>query len=164
MGSGKSSIGRAVAELLGFQFVDTDELIEARAKLRISEIFEQQGEVAFRRLETETLTELERSQGMVIATGGGLPTNPANLESLRSHSLIVCLWASPEKIYERVKTQTHRPLLNVADPLERIRKLLEERKPTYKSADVMVSSESRTIREVAQHVVAQFHLARKEGA
>ena len=164
MGSGKSSIGRATADLMRFQFVDTDELIETRAKKRITEIFAQDGETAFRQWESKIVSELEQAQGLIISTGGGLPTHQPNLDSLKQHSLVVCLWASPEKIYERVKTQTHRPLLHVADPLDRIRTLLAERKPAYKQADVLVISEGRTVREVAQQLAAQFHLASKTGA
>ncbi len=161
MGSGKTSVGRALAELLGFRFVDTDELIEGRAGRRIAEIFAQDGEPAFRRLESEAVSELAGTQGLVIATGGGLPTNQANLDSLKAHALVVCLWATPEKILERVRSQSHRPLLNVPDPLGRIRELLEARTPFYRQADVLVTTEGRPIREVAQQVATQFQMARR---
>lgn len=164
MGSGKTSVGRALAEVLGFRFVDTDDLIEARAHKRITEIFEQDGEPAFRKLEGEIVSELEHQDGLMIATGGGLPIHPSNLESLKTHALIVCLWASPEKILQRVGNHSHRPLLNVPDPLTRIQALLEERTPFYKQADVLISTEDRPVREVAQHVATQFHLARKAGS
>ncbi len=159
MGSGKTSVGRALAELLGFRFVDTDELVEARVKKRITEIFEQEGEPAFRALEGAVVRELADAQGLVISTGGGLPTNPSNLDSLKSHALVVCLWASPEKIFERVGNQSHRPLLNVPNPLDRIRQLLELRTPFYKRADVLISAEGRPVREVAQQVATQYHMA-----
>lgn len=161
MGSGKTSVGRAVADLLGFRFVDTDELIEARTHKRITEIFEKEGEPAFRKLEGEVVTELADSRGLVISTGGGLPTNPVNLDNLKSHAMVVCLWASPEKLFERVRSQSHRPLLNVPDPLARIRELLRERTPCYKRADVLVTTEGRPVREVAQLVASQFNTARK---
>lgn len=164
MGCGKTSVGRAAAELLDFEFVDTDELIEARNGKRIAQIFEQEGEAAFRKLEEQIVRELADSRRLIIATGGGLPTHQPNLDSLKQHALVVCLWASPEKIYERVKSQSHRPLLNVPDPPARIRELLEQRMPFYKQADVMVSSDGRTIREVAQQLANQFHLARKSAA
>ena len=90
---------------------------------------------------------------------GGLPANPENLASLKTHSLIVCLWASPEKIWERVRNQTHRPLLNDADPLGKIRQLLEAREPYYRQADVLINTEMRSLREVAQQVLHQFHMA-----
>lgn len=161
MGCGKSTVGRALAELLEFDFVDTDELVEARTQKRIADIFEQQGEAAFRKLETETLQDLEQRDSILISTGGGLPTQEGNLDRLKQHSLVVCLWASPERIYERVKTQTHRPLLHVPDPLQRIQDLLAERTPFYRMADVLISTDGRPIREVVQQVATQFRLAQK---
>lgn len=159
MGTGKSSVGRLVADALRFTFLDTDTVIEARAGKPITEIFAQDGEPAFRQMEAKLVEELARRERTVIATGGGLPVNPANMASLKTHALVVCLWASPEKIYERVKHQTHRPLLNVPDPLERIRSLLAAREPFYRQADVLINTEMRTLREVAQQVIHQFRLA-----
>jgi shikimate kinase len=160
MGTGKTTVGRALAELLEFKFVDTDELIEARTHKRISDIFEQDGEPAFRELEAQVVEELARGRGQMISTGGGLPTTQSNLDSLKSHALVVCLWASAEKVFERVKHQSHRPLLNTPDPLKSIRELLEQRTPYYKQADVLVGTEGRPVREVAQQVATQFHMAR----
>ena len=159
MGTGKSSVGRLVAEQLRFEFLDTDELIEARANKSITEIFAQNGEPAFRKLEHQLVADLATRTRTVIATGGGLPVNPANLESLKQHALVICLWASPEKIYERVHTQTHRPLLREPDPQTKIRTLLAARSPAYRQADVLLNSEFRSLREVAQQVVNQFSLA-----
>jgi len=159
MGTGKSSVGRLVAEQLRFDFLDTDELIETRAGQSITEIFAQNGEPAFRELEHRLVRELAARTRSVIATGGGLPVNPANLVSLKQHALVVCLWASPERIFERVHSQTHRPLLHEPDPRAKIRALLTSRETTYRQADVLVNSEFRSIREVAQQVVHQFRLA-----
>jgi len=160
MGSGKSSVGRMAAELLEFQFLDTDHEIEERAGKRISAIFEQDGEPVFREWERRICEMIEDRSGLVIATGGGLPINEANLQSLKRHSLVVCLWASPETILERVSGHSHRPLLNDPNPRERIRSLLAQREPHYRQADVLVSTEMRSTREVAQHVLLQFHTAR----
>src|SRR5262245_12739718 len=110
MGTGKSSVGRFVASQLHFKFVDTDDLIEARASRRISEIFAQAGESAFRSIEAEVVEELKHAQQTVTATGGGLVANEAHLESLKRHALVVCLWASPQAIWDRVHNQSHRPL------------------------------------------------------
>ena len=101
-----------------------------------------------------------RVERTVISTGGGLPAKAENLTSLKRHSLVVCLWASAEVIWERVKHQTHRPLLRSADPLETIRKLLVDRGPFYKQADVLVHTEQRPAKEVAQHVLHQFYAVR----
>ena len=159
MGTGKSSVGRLVAEQLQFEFLDTDNLIEIRAGKAISEIFAQNGETTFRELECNLVKELASRTQTVISTGGGLPVNPENLQSLKQHALVVCLWSSPEKILERVREQSHRPLLQSPDPLAKIRSLLTVREPSYKQADVLLNSEFRSIREVAQQVILQFRLA-----
>jgi shikimate kinase len=162
MGTGKSTVGRFVAGTLHFTFLDTDDVIVARAGKAISDIFEQNGEQVFRDFERRIVEELTRRKQTVIATGGGLPANPANLASLKTHSLVVCLWASPEKIYERVRHQSHRPLLKEGDPLAKIRELLAVREPYYRQADVLVNTEMRSLREVALQVVHQFHMAQNE--
>lgn len=160
MGTGKSSVGQIVAGQLHFTFLDTDHVIESRAGKTISEIFAQQGEPTFREFERKIVGELSGRTKTVISTGGGLPANPENLASLKMHSLVVCLWASPEKIWERVRSQNHRPLLHEADPLAKIKRLLNEREPFYRQADVLLNTELRSVKDVAQQVVHQFHLAR----
>lgn len=159
MGTGKSTVGRLAAEQLKFDFLDTDALIEQRSGRKITEIFAQSGETAFRQLEAQLVAELATHSRTIISTGGGLPTNPANLVSLKSHSLVICLWASPERIYERVRDQSHRPLLHDPDPLGKIRSLLATRENFYKQADVLINSDLRSAREVAQQVINQFRLA-----
>lgn len=159
MGTGKTTVGHMVAAQLHFDFVDTDHLIEARSGLAISEIFAQQGESAFRVLEGSVIDELARRQGTVFATGGGVGANPTHLASLKTHSLVICLWASAEVICERVQHQTHRPLLQVSAPLEHVRRLLAEREPIYRQADVLINTGSRQLREVAAQVIHQYHTA-----
>ena len=156
MGSGKSTVGRLVAQDLDFQFVDTDSLIEEKAGIPITEIFSTEGEQAFRQLERETILELAKEEKRVIATGGGAIMDPENLASLKSHALVVCLWANAESIHERTKHQTHRPLLQGEDPLGAIRAMLAEREPVYKQADVIVNTELRSQREVIAQVRHQF--------
>ena len=159
MGTGKTSVGRLVAEILRFEFLDTDELIQARAGRTIAEIFEQDGEPAFRALERQVVLELVNRKRNVISTGGGLPTNADNLAALKTNALVICLWASPEKIWERVRYQSHRPLLHHPDPQQRIRELLAAREPHYNNADVLVNTDLRSAREVAQQIVLQFKIA-----
>jgi shikimate kinase len=158
MGAGKSSVGRLAAEQLHFDYLDTDEVIQSRAGRTITEIFATDGEPAFRKMESDLVAELAARTKTVIATGGGLPVNPQNLLNLKKFALVICLWASPEKIWERVKNQTHRPLLHDPDPQKKIRDLLAAREPFYKQADVLLNTDLRAVREVAQQVVHQFRL------
>jgi shikimate kinase len=162
MGTGKTSVGRLVADQLRFDYLDTDELIQSRTGRTITDIFAKDGEPAFRELEQQVTGELSTRARTLIATGGGLPTRPANLDSLKKHALVVCLWASPEKIWERVKNQTHRPLLHGPEPQKKIRDLLAEREQFYRQADVLINTDIRSVREVAQQVVHQFKLAQSE--
>ncbi len=159
MGTGKTSAGRLVADQLHFEFLDTDELIQTRTGRTIADIFATSGEPAFRELERDVVRELASRAKTVISTGGGLPANPENLASLKAHALVVCLCASPERIWERVRNQSHRPLLHDPDPQRKIRELLELRAPFYRQADVLINTDLRSAREVAQQIVLQFKLA-----
>ena len=159
MGVGKSSVGRMAAAELQFEFVDTDELIESRTGVKITEIFARFGEPAFRKFESDLVAEMADWSGRVISTGGGLVVNPTNLASLKTHSLVACLWATPETIYQRTKHQSHRPLLQDPDPLAKIRALLATREAAYKSCDVLVNTEQRSIKEIAAHVLHNFRAA-----
>lgn len=156
MGTGKTTVGQCVAQQLDFEFLDTDHLIESRARKRIADIFAQDGEAAFRALERQVVADLAQRERVVVATGGGLGADPENLASLRRHALIVCLWATPEVIWQRVSRHAHRPLLQVPDPQARIRELLAARAPVYKEADVLVYSGTRQSHEVAQQVMQHF--------
>jgi shikimate kinase len=159
MGTGKTSAGRLVAEILHFEFLDTDELIQAKTGRTIADIFANNGEPAFRALERDVVGDLAGRTKTVISTGGGLPVNAENLASLKNHALIVWLCASPDRIWERVRNQTHRPLLHDPDPQQKIRELLKQREPFYRQADVYINTDLRSAREVAQQIVLQFKLA-----
>lgn len=161
MGTGKSVVGRLAAEALQFDFVDTDEMIVAQSGMSVEDIFKTQGEPAFRRLEHGVVAALAGRQRTVIATGGGLIIDPDNFASLKTHALVVCLWASPEIIWERVREQTHRPLLQTEDPLGKIRELIARRDPLYRQADVLIQTNNRPPKEVAQQVLLQFQLAQQ---
>jgi len=133
MGTGKTTVGRLVAEKLGREFVDTDLVIEERHG-PIHEIFERQGESEFRDIERALAQELGRRNGLVIATGGRMLLDPENVKELSKNGRIFCLVASPEEIYDRVTRDTsrvNRPLLEVGDPKQRIVELLGERGPDY---------------------------------
>ncbi len=157
MGTGKSTVGHHVADDLRFTFLDTDDLLEKRADKSIARIFAEDGEPVFRQLESDLVRDLETKTNCVIATGGGLIVNPANLASLKKHALVICLWASPEAIWQRTRHQSHRPLLNGPDPLQTIRTLLAAREPYYRQADVLVNTEYRGLREVTHQIIHHFH-------
>ena len=159
MGTGKTSVGKIVADQLHFEFLDTDEMIHQRTGRTIADIFARDGEPAFRQMERQVVGDLSARKKTVISTGGGLPADPENLALLKSHALVVCLWSSPEKIWERVGHQSHRPLLHDPDPQKKIRDLLASREPFYKQADVLINTDIRALREVAQQVALQFKLA-----
>ncbi len=162
MGVGKSSVGRLAADQLRFEFVDTDALVEARAGKSVSRIFAEDGEPAFRVSEREVVRQLEQRRGVVVAAGGGLAADLANLASLRTHAFVVCLWASAETLWNRVRHQQHRPLLQTPEPQARIRQLLAEREPFYRQADLLVNTERRSARDIAQLVVHHFRAVRPE--
>jgi shikimate kinase len=161
MGTGKSSVGHVLSGMLDFQMVDTDALIEGRAGQPITEIFRTMGEARFREYEREMVEELSRMQRVVIATGGGLGANPHHLALLKTHALVACLWASPEMIWQRVRHQAHRPLLEGPDPFGRIQRLLTERAPVYRQADLLINTELRSVREVAHQIAHHFGLSRE---
>ncbi len=133
MGTGKTTLGLLLAEKIGYQFVDTDALIEQQAGQTIAELFQTKGEAAFRKLESELVEELAQKEGLVIATGGGLVLDPKNVAILSESGQIICLTASPEEILARVsKQQDVRPLLQEEDPQAKIIELLQQRDSTYR--------------------------------
>ena len=132
MGCGKTAVGRIVAKVAGFEFLDTDQFIEEHVGKSIPRIFEEHGEETFRRYEREVVMRLAERENTVIATGGGLLVDAENMDTMKQYAMVFCLWASPESIWRRVKGQSHRPLLNTDNPKQRIIDLLEERKPAYR--------------------------------
>jgi shikimate kinase len=162
MGAGKSSVGRAVAEQLHFEFVDTDEMIESRTGKSITQIFAADGEAHFRELEEKIVEQLQNATGRVISTGGGLPTRQSNIDSLKTHALVVALCVSPERIWDRVRHQSHRPLLQTPDPKAKIIEMLAARAPFYRQADVLLNTDNRSMRQVVQQVVQHFQQATKK--
>lgn len=159
IGSGKSSVGKMVAARLHFDFLDADEFIEAHVGKSITRIFAEDGEPAFREYERQVVEHLKGLENTVISTGGGLPANEKNLAGLKSHALVVYLWATPQKVWQRVRRQQHRPLLQGPDPLAKIQQLLTAREPFYRQADVLVNTERRSVAEVARHIIHEFRAA-----
>ncbi|MEC8973037.1 MAG: shikimate kinase [Verrucomicrobiota bacterium] len=156
MGCGKTAVGRVVALVAGFEFLDTDQFIEEHVGMSIPRIFEEHGEETFRRYEREVVARLAEREETVIATGGGLLVDAGNMATMKQYAMVFCLWASPESIWRRVKGQSHRPLLNTDDPKQRIIDLLEERKPAYSRSDMLINTEYRSAKDVAHLILGQF--------
>jgi shikimate kinase len=142
MGTGKTVVGKLLAQKLGKEFIELDALIEKRAGKSIPEIFRQDGEMKFRELEIEATRGVADRKNAVIACGGGIVLNNINIDRLRQECVIVCLTASPSTIFKRTSTDKDgRPLLVVADRLRQIRELLKFRRPFYKrAADIIVNT------------------------
>jgi len=158
MGSGKSSVGRALAELLGWPFVDSDACIERDAGLSVAQIFEREGEAGFRRRERETLGSLP-ARGSVIALGGGAVEAPENREILRGKGNLVWLDARPETLVARIGADAGRPLLSGLDTparIERLRELSTRRAPAYASAELRVETDQRSVAEVCRVILERF--------
>ena len=152
MGTGKTSVGRRLASQLRMRYVDTDDIIERDTGRRITNIFEEDGEPAFRDLESEAVRKASQLYNHVISTGGGVVLRETNMEALKQNGIIFCLTATPEEIYRRVRHQTHRPLLQTPDALAKIRSMLEERDPHYAEADYMVRTTRRSFREIIGYI------------
>ena len=135
MGCGKTTVGKSLAKLESAIFLDTDERIEEKQGRSISEIFASDSEKGFRDMETAYLKDLIRlrREGMIVSTGGGMPVRMENRELLRELGFVVYLKAEPETVYERVKDDTKRPLLQCEDPLAKIRDMMEQRREAYES-------------------------------
>ncbi|MEM9018876.1 MAG: shikimate kinase, partial [Verrucomicrobiota bacterium] len=159
MGTGKTTIGKQVAKSLGLEFVDTDALIARKAGKSIPDIFEEDGEKVFRRFETEVLRECVGKTDQVISTGGGIVTQPENSPLLEEGGYVVWLRAEAETIFERVRRNKHRPLLQVDDPLGTIRGLLEIRDPLYEQAqNLSIRTDELTMDETCYGVTETARL------
>tara|TARA_B100000579_G_scaffold100206_1_gene79695 strand:- start:1149 stop:1688 length:540 start_codon:yes stop_codon:yes gene_type:complete len=159
MGCGKTAVGRVVSKVSGFEFLDTDQFIEDHVGMSIPRIFEEQGEDSFRQYEREVVAILANQKNTVIATGGGLLVDRSNMDAMKQYSMVFCLWASSESIWRRVKDKSHRPLLQTENPKKRIIDLMEQRKSAYSQADMLVNTEYRSAKEVAQLILSQFSKA-----
>ncbi|MEO6873776.1 MAG: shikimate kinase [Opitutaceae bacterium] len=161
MGTGKSTVGRAVAQRLGFQALDSDHEIERVVGKPIPEIFASEGEPAFRAREREFVQHGHPASRTLVACGGGLIIQPGMLELLKARGVVICLHASIETILERTARNSNRPLLNVEKPEERVRALYAEREPVYKRAGAVILTDSRPLSDIVAHVVRTW---RREAA
>ncbi len=159
-GSGKSTIGRQLARRLGVPFVDSDQVIEARLGCAIRQYFEQQGEDAFRDVEQAVLDDLSQHHHGVLSTGGGSVLREVNRRHLHERGHVIYLRTSPEDVYRRLRHDTVRPLLQVEDPLSRLRSLYEARDPLYREAAHFVLDTGRpSVANLVNKLVMQLELS-----
>lgn len=159
-GSGKSTVGRQLARRLGSAFVDTDHLIEQRIGCPIRAFFEREGEDRFRDIEESVIDELTQLSGGVLATGGGAVLRPANRAHLHDRCQVVYLHSAPDDVFRRLRHDTQRPLLQVADPLARLRDLYAARDPLYReTAHFVIETGRPSVPTLANMIVMQLELA-----
>ena len=153
MGSGKTSTGRPLAERLGYGFVDADAVIEQAAGCSIPEIFERDGEAGFRSLESQVLSAISQRHSLVVATGGGVVTQPENWGLLHS-GIVIWLDVVPDQLLHRLNADsTVRPLLQTTDPEAALNALWNERRPLYSEADLTVVINDETPEAVADGIL-----------
>jgi len=156
MGAGKSEVGEQLADQLGYEFIDTDTLVEEKAGKSISEIFADKGEDEFRRIEAEIITGLSGQESAVVSVGGGAPVNESNLSILASLGTSVYLKASAQELYQRIKNDKRRPLMRVDNPRQQVATLLREREPIYLRADITVDTEELSVDEVVDYLIDEL--------
>lgn len=159
MGSGKSTVGRQLSRRLGYAFIDTDSKIEEKEGISIKEMFATRGEEYFRECETGFLQELilEHAEDVLISTGGGMPMRAQNAILMQSLGTVIYLKASAQTIYQRVKHDTSRPLLQCENPLQRIQHMLEERGPKYEVAsDFIIEVDGKDIAQLVNEIVEKL--------
>jgi len=162
MGAGKTTVGRLLAQQLGYRFFDTDVLIEQVAGKMINEIFADSGEDTFRQLEAQVLSELSAYTNLTIATGGGIVLRRLNWSYLH-HGLVVWLDAPVEVLIDRLQNDSTRPLLQNPDPARSLQQLLDQRRSLYAEADLHISvNASDTPEQLASRVLAEIPTVLKE--
>ncbi|MFP3915059.1 MAG: shikimate kinase [Actinomycetota bacterium] len=159
MGSGKSTVGSRVAERLGLDFVDTDDLVTSVTESTISDLWSARGEETFRRLERQMIASAAAGEPVVVATGGGVVLETENITAMRKSGLVVWLKASPEVLAERIGRDSTRPLLATSDdPVAALRSLLDEREESYiEAAHAVVDTDHRPVPEIVETVLALWN-------
>ncbi len=158
-GSGKSTVGRQLARRLGWHFLDSDHVIEHRMGCSIREFFEREGEAAFRDMEQAVLDELSQGGGCVLSTGGGAVLRPANRAHLHERSTVVYLHSAPEEVFRRLRHDQNRPLLQVSDPLARLKELYALRDPLYReTAHLVIETGRPSVASLVSAIMVQLGL------
>jgi shikimate kinase len=159
-GSGKSTVGRQLARRLQLPFLDSDHAIEQRLGCSIRDYFEREGEDSFRDVEEAVIDELTSLASGVLSTGGGSVLRPANRQHLRERGHVVYLRSSPDELFRRLRHDVNRPLLQVADPLGRLRELYTERDPLYReTAHFVIETGRPSVSTLVNMIVMQLELA-----
>ncbi len=153
MGTGKTAVGRELSEMLNMRLVDVDAEIEDSQKMTINDIFSIYGEKYFRDLETGMIKRFSGEKNIIISTGGGAVLREENMGALRENSIIFCLNASPETILIRTSRNSDRPLLKVEKPIEKIKELLNYRKPFYEKAGINIDTDGKTPLQIAEEIL-----------
>ena len=162
MGAGKSTIGKRLAQLLNWPFIDSDSELEQRAGATIPWIFEREGEASFRAREKQVIDELTQRSHIVLATGGGAILDPDNRQCLHTRGLAVYLRTSVHEQLRRTRGDRNRPLLQTADPRARLEQLYQVRHPLYEqTAHLVIDTDSQQVRQVAQQIVLHLQDATK---
>ena len=154
MGTGKSAVGRVIAQKLEFHFIDTDDVIEQTSRAKISDIFAEHGEDYFRDLESQAVKSVALMKNQVVATGGGVVLRSSNVDLLRIGGPIFCLNATPKAIWDRVRSSRSRPLLHGPEPLKKIETLLDKRAPHYALADHQIETTGISVDRVADEIIS----------
>jgi len=159
MGTGKTTVGAALSERLGWRFVDTDKEIVSREKMTIPELFATRGEAAFRAIEAEVLASVLEGTKQVVSTGGGAVLRPENRRAMLEGGYVVALAAPYETLIERLRGDANRPLL--AGGEERVRRLLEERRDAYSFAHLTLDTSALSVRETVETIVERSGAGRR---
>ncbi len=153
MGSGKSVASKKLEELMSMERVSTDDKIEEQQGHKIIDIFFEKGEDYFRRLEHDFIKSIAETEGLIIDCGGGVVLDPENIKVLKQYCHLIYLKASVQQIFERVKDDHHRPLMNVPDPVGQIKELLALREEMYEQAEFIIDTDGKSNDEVCQEIV-----------
>lgn len=153
MGTGKTAVGEKLAQRLGYEFLDTDLMVEVDTGKTITEIFEKEGEPAFRVYEKKMVRKALEHERVVVATGGGAILDPDNLKLMKEKGVVIGLSASPEAILQRVASMETRPLLRTKDQLKKIEGLLSHRSPYYRQADKVVDTTMKRLHETVEEIL-----------